>query len=108
MNHRYNDRLRERLQEFAGSMSSISQIYFEILNAERRRVKLLPRWRQFIHKNKSKSTVFMEALARMTDLDIAKITEDALPASVHRVLTALMFSYLMSTARHDLTSAEQQ
>ena len=78
MNHRYNDRLRERLQEFAGSMSSISQIYFEILNAERRRVKLLPRWRQFIHKNKSKSTVFMEALARMSDLDIAKITEDAL------------------------------
>ena len=78
MNHRYNDRLRERLQEFARSMLSISQIYFEILNAERRRVKLLPRWRQFIYKNKSKSTVFMEALARMSDLDIAKITEDAL------------------------------
>ena len=41
-------------------------------------MKLLPRWRQYLHKNKSKSTIFMEALARMSDLDIAKVTEDAL------------------------------
>jgi hypothetical protein len=59
-------------------MSSISQIYFHILNNERRRVKMLPAWRRFWHWKKSKSTMFMEALARMSDLDIAKITEDAL------------------------------
>ncbi len=41
-------------------------------------MKLLPRWRQFLHRNKSKSTIFMEALASMSDFDIAKITEDAL------------------------------
>ncbi len=34
--------------------------------------------------------------------------EDALPANVHRVLTALMFSYFMCTARSDLTFAEWQ
>ena len=59
-------------------MSSISQIYFHILNIERRRVKMLPAWRRFWHWKKSKSNMFMEALARMSDLDIAKITEDAL------------------------------
>jgi hypothetical protein len=40
--------------------------------------------------------------------NVIHMLEDALPASVHRVLTALMFSYLMSMARNDLTSAEQQ
>jgi hypothetical protein len=69
----------ERLQEFAVSMSSISQIYFHILNTERRRVKLLPKWKQLLLlRSKSKSTMFMEALAKMSDLDIAKITEEAL------------------------------
>ena len=78
MHLRYNERLRERLQIFAVSMSSISQIYFHILNTERRRVQLLPLWKRIFHWNKSKSTMFMEALARMSDLDIAKITEEAL------------------------------
>ncbi len=41
-------------------------------------MKMLPAWRRFWHWKKSKSTMFMEALARMSDLDIAKITEDAL------------------------------
>jgi hypothetical protein len=40
--------------------------------------------------------------------NVIHMLEDALPASVHRVLTALMFSYLMSMARSDLTCAEQQ
>ena len=70
--------MRERLQQFAVSMSSISQIYFHILNTERRRVKLLPKWKQLLLRSKSKSTMFMEALAKMSDLDIAKITEEAL------------------------------
>jgi hypothetical protein len=59
-------------------MSSISQIYFHILNTERRRVKMLPAWKRLWHWKKSKSTMFVEALARMSDLDIAKTTEDAL------------------------------
>ena len=41
-------------------------------------MKLLPLWKRIFHWNKSKSTMFMEALARMSDLDIAKITEEAL------------------------------
>jgi len=41
-------------------------------------VKLLPLWRRLIHKNKSNSAIFLEALGRMSDLDIVKITEDAL------------------------------
>jgi hypothetical protein len=40
--------------------------------------------------------------------NVIHMLEDALPASVHRVLTALMFSYLMSMARSDLTPAERQ
>ncbi len=75
---RYNDRLRERLQEFAVGMSSLSQIYFHIMNSERRRVKMLPWWRRFWYWKKSKHTMFMEALATMSDLDISKITEEAL------------------------------
>jgi hypothetical protein len=75
---RYNDRLRERLQEFAVSMSSVSQIYFHIMNSERRRVKMLPCWRRFWYWKKSKHSMFMEALAAMSDIDIAKITEEAL------------------------------
>lgn len=41
-------------------------------------MKKLPAWRRCLHWKKSKSTMFMEALARMSDLDIVKITEDAL------------------------------
>ena len=40
--------------------------------------------------------------------NVIHMLEDALPASVHRVLTSLMFSYLMSLARSDVTSAERQ
>ncbi len=39
---------------------------------------MLPAWKRFWHWKKSKSTMFMEALAQMSDLDMAKITEDAL------------------------------
>ena len=59
-------------------MSSISDIYFRILLTEKQRIKMLPVWRRFWHWKKSKSVMFMEALARMSDLDIAKVTEDAL------------------------------
>ena len=41
-------------------------------------MKLLPKWKQLLLRSKSKSTMFMEALAKMSDLDIAKITEEAL------------------------------
>ncbi len=75
---RYSDRLRERLQEFAVRMSSVSQIYFHILNSERRRVKMLPCWRRVWGWKKSKQTMFMEALATMSDVDIVKVTEQAL------------------------------
>jgi hypothetical protein len=40
--------------------------------------------------------------------NVIHMLEDALPASVHRVLTSLMFSYFMSLARSDVTSAERQ
>jgi hypothetical protein len=75
---RYSDRLRERLQEFAVRMSSVSQIYFHILNSERQRVKMLPCWRRVWCWKKSRQTMFMEALATMSDVDIVKITEQAL------------------------------
>ncbi len=39
---------------------------------------MLPWWKRLWHWKKSKSAVFMEALAKNSDLDIAKITEDAL------------------------------
>jgi hypothetical protein len=39
--------------------------------------------------------------------NVIQMLEEALPASVHRVLTALLFSYLMSTARSNLTSSER-
>lgn len=70
--------MQEKLQEFAVSMGSISQIYFHILNTERRRFNLLPKWRRFFLRRASKRDIFMKALARMSDLDIAKITKDAL------------------------------
>jgi hypothetical protein len=70
--------MQEKLQEFAVSMGSISQIYFHILNIERRRFNLLPKWRRFFLRRASKRDIFMKALARMSDLDIAKITKDAL------------------------------
>lgn len=41
-------------------------------------MKMLPRWKLLFHQRKSKNTMFIEALARMSDLDIAKVTEDAL------------------------------
>ena len=41
-------------------------------------MKSLPLWRRVFHWNTSKATMFMQALARMSDLDIAKMTEDAL------------------------------
>jgi hypothetical protein len=89
-------------------MSSMSQIYFQILNTERRRFKVLPFWRRLIHKNKSKSAIFLEALGRMSDLDIVKITEDALgyrlpqfqDTSVHMSLLKLS----TSSDNHGLSS----
>ena len=41
-------------------------------------MKSLPLWRRVFHWKTSKTTMFMQALARMSDLDIAKMTEDAL------------------------------
>ena len=41
-------------------------------------MKMMPAWKRFWCWKKSKSTIFMEALAQMSDIDIAKITEDAL------------------------------
>lgn len=79
---RYNHRMQELLQEFAVSMSSISQIYFHILNAERRRENLLPKWQRLFSRNVPKQNLFMQALAKMSDLDIAKITKDALGYSL--------------------------
>jgi hypothetical protein len=43
---------------------------------------MLPAWRRFWSWKKSKSALFLEALAQMSDLDIAKITEDALGYSL--------------------------
>jgi len=40
--------------------------------------------------------------------NIIHMLEDALPPSVHRVLTSLMFSHLMMMARTELTPAERQ
>jgi hypothetical protein len=40
--------------------------------------------------------------------NVIHMLEDALPPSVHRVLTSLMFSHLMMMARTDLTPAERQ
>ena len=74
--------MQEKLQEFAVSMGSISQIYFHILNTERRRLNLLPVWRRLFTRNAPKKEIFMQALSRMSDLDIAKITKDALGYSL--------------------------
>jgi hypothetical protein len=40
--------------------------------------------------------------------NVIHMLEDALPPSVHRVLTSLMFSYLMMMSRTDLTPADRQ
>ena len=74
--------MQEKLQEFAVRMSSISQIYFQILNTERLRHNSLPVWRRLFSRNAPKKEIFMQALARMSDLDIAKITECALGYSL--------------------------
>lgn len=74
--------MQEKLQEFAVSMSSISQIYFHILHAEQRRLNMLPMWRRVLSGHATKKDIFMRALARMSDLDIAKITEEALGYSL--------------------------
>ena len=63
-------------------MGSISQIYFHILNTERRRLNLLPMWRRLFTRNAPKKEIFMQALSRMSDLDITKITKDALGYSL--------------------------
>jgi len=70
--------LLHKLQVFADRMSSVSQIYFEIVNSERRRFDCMPIWKRFVLRRKSSQRIFLEALARMTDLDIVKVTEDAL------------------------------
>jgi hypothetical protein len=41
-------------------------------------VSTLSSWRRFWSRKKSKQTIFMEALASMSDVDIVKITEEAL------------------------------
>jgi hypothetical protein len=74
----YNNRLQEKLKEFAASMSSICQIYFRVLNTEKKRLNALPFWRRLFYRNTSKKRIFFKALAKLSDLDIAKITEDAL------------------------------
>jgi hypothetical protein len=63
-------------------MGSISQIYFHILNTERRRLKSLPVWRRLFNRNAPKKEIFIQALSRMSDLDIAKLTKDALGYSL--------------------------
>jgi hypothetical protein len=45
---------------------------------------MLPWWKRLWHWKKSKSAVFMEALAKNSDLDIANITEDALEYGLAR------------------------
>lgn len=73
-----------KLQEFALRMSSISQMYFHILNTEYRKQKGLPVWRRMFSRT-SKREIFMQALAKMSDLDLTKVTQDALGYSVTRV-----------------------
>jgi hypothetical protein len=75
---RYNQRMKEKLQEFAVSMSMISQIYFHVLNQERQKLNSLPIWRRLFAQYTSKQRIFMKALAEMTDLDIGQIAQDAL------------------------------
>jgi hypothetical protein len=70
--------MQSKFQEFVTSMASISQIYFHILTKERQRQNALPMWRRFFGQNSSKSNICMQALAKMSDLDIANITEEAL------------------------------
>jgi hypothetical protein len=90
--HRYNVRLQEKLQGFAVRMSSISQIYFHTLNAERQRLNSLPRWRRFFSRNVPRQEMFMQALSRMSDLDIIKLTEGALGYSLPQFQQSAQFS----------------
>jgi hypothetical protein len=63
-------------------MASISKIYFHILNTEIQRQHTLPWFQRFMFRHTPKKTIFMKALAQMSDLDIAKITQDALGYSL--------------------------
>jgi hypothetical protein len=74
--------MQEKVQEFAARMSSISQIYFHVLNTERRLQNTLPLWRRIFSSNSSKKDIFMQALGRMSDLDISQLTADALGYSL--------------------------
>ena len=97
--HRYNDRMQEKLQEFAVRMTSISQIYFHTLNAERKRLNSLPRWRRFFSRNAPRKEIFMQALSRMSDLDIVKLTEGALGYSLPQFQQSTQFAQTFAAAR---------
>ena len=98
MFHRYNDRMQEKLQEFAVRMTSISQIYFHTLNAERKRLNSLPRWRRFFSRNAPRKEIFMQALSRMSDLDIVKLTEGALGYSLPQFQQSTQFAQTFAAA----------
>jgi hypothetical protein len=67
-----------RLQEFAVSMSSISQVYFHIVDTELRHFNTLPWFKRPFFRFKSKHSIFLQALAKKSALDIATIAERAL------------------------------
>jgi hypothetical protein len=95
--------MKEKLQEFAVSMSMISQIYFHILNQERQKLNSLPIWRRMFAQNTSKQRIFMKALAEMSDLDIGRITHDALGYSLPRFQQPAKTSSARTGNRKSLT-----
>jgi hypothetical protein len=99
--------MQEKLQEFAASMSSISQIYFHILNSEMRRRKLLPFWKKLFYRNTSKKMIFMQALAKVSDLDIAQITKDALGYSLPQFQQPLPVKHRPFCQKDDGTDMKQ-
>jgi hypothetical protein len=99
--------MQEKLQEFAASMASISQIYFHILNSEMRRRKLLPFWKKLFYRNTSKKMIFMHALAKMSDLDIAQITKDALGYALPQFQQPLPVKHGPPSQKDDDTDLKQ-
>lgn len=59
-------------------MSAISQVYFHIVDTEVRHFNTLPWYKRPFFRFKSKHSIFLEALANKSALDIATIAERAL------------------------------
>ena len=75
---RYNARMRERLRAFGRCMMGVSSVYKSIVARELKQYASMSWWRRLWFRRKNKSDIFLEAIARMKDIDIVQITKDAL------------------------------